>query len=174
MSASLRQTALNSAGLLRRALPNQNAISTISSTRTHSLQLQLQLQLQQCRCRNLQTTSKLWTESHGIDANDRLGKRDTLNPSRAEGTQTGTDDEVASHGASFDPSNTKPESEVEAAGRESAERNKTSNPLDVSPGNREVNSTRDSSKDPPESGVEKPQSARGWTRKSKPVNQTKY
>jgi hypothetical protein len=163
MSASLRNTAL-----LRRALPNPNTYST----RTCSPQLHLH-SIQPCHRRNLQTTTKLWTEHHENNANDRIGKRDVLNPSRAEGTQTGTDDEVAHHDASFDPSNTVPESEVEATGRESAERNKRSNPLDVSPGNREVNEMRDPSKDPPESGVERPASARGWTRKGKAVNQDK-
>lgn len=165
MSPFFRQTSFNTAGLIiRRALPNQNvAVVPVATTpvyRCHSIQFN----------RNIQTAPVLRTEHHETNA-DRLGKRDTLNPSRAEGTQSGTDDEVAHHDAPFDPSNTAPESEIEATGRESAERKKTSNPLDVSPGNREVNEMRDPSKDTPESGVDKPPSARGWTRKGKVVNQ---
>uniref|UniRef100_A0A093Y736 Uncharacterized protein n=1 Tax=Talaromyces marneffei PM1 TaxID=1077442 RepID=A0A093Y736_TALMA len=68
--------------------------------------------------RNLQTTSNLWAPQHEQDA-ARLINRDALNPSRSEGTGSGTDDEVASHYSSFDPKNTAPESEIEAAGRES-------------------------------------------------------
>jgi hypothetical protein len=165
MHTTLRQTArLNNAKVLwERALTNQNVAVTYAQTAGS--------QLIQSR-RNIQTTSTLWTAQHEENA-DRLINRDSLNPSRSEGTGTGTDDEVASHDSSFDPKNTAPESEIEAAGRESEARKKTSNPLDVSPGNREVNKTRDPSQDPPESGVDRPASAKGWTRKGKAVNQDK-
>lgn len=168
MSASIRHTALNSAKTLGRALTNQNVQMNRPSRQPGCL---TSLQSLQSR-RNIQTTQRFWTAQHEKNA-DGLIDRESLNPSRSEGTQTGTDDEVASHDASFDPNNTAPESEIAATEKESSERNKTSNPLDVSPGNKEVNKTRDPSKDPPESGVERPQSAKGWTRKSKQVNQDK-
>lgn len=150
MSAPFRQTVCNSALLLRRTL-NPSYPRPIQLTQ-----------------RTLQTAPTLLTNHN---TNNGTDSRESLNPSRAEGTGSGTDDEVASHDASFDPHNTEPESEVEATGRESAERNKKSNPLDVSPGNKNVNKTRDPSQDPPDSGVEKPPSARGWTRKHKSVNE---
>ncbi|EED23417.1 conserved hypothetical protein [Talaromyces stipitatus ATCC 10500] len=161
MHSALRQKALlnNAELVLKRALPNQNVTITYATTAAS--------QLAPPSRRNIQTTSMLWTAQHEQNA-DRLISRESLNPSRAESTGTGTDDEVASHDASFDPHNTAPESEIEATGRESEARKDTSNPLDVSPGNIEVNKTRDPSKDPPESGADRPASSRGWTRKSKP------
>ena len=165
MQTTLRQTARlsNVKLLVERGLTNQTSIASHVQTAGS--------QLIQSR-RNIQTTPSLWTAQHEQIA-DRLINRDSLNPSRAEGTGTGTDDEVASHDSSFDPKNTAPESELEAVGRESEARKDTSNPLDVSPGNREVNKTRDPSQDPPESGADRPASAKGWTRKGKAVNQDK-
>lgn len=165
MHTALRQTVRvsNAKVLVERALTNQNAAVTYAQT-AGSQFIQSH--------RNISTAPNLWTAQHEQNA-DRLINRDALNPSRSEGTGTGTDDEVASHDAAFDPKNTAPESELEAAGRESEARSDTSNPLDVSPGNREVNKTRDPSQDPPESGVDKPASAKGWTRKGKAVNQDK-
>lgn len=166
MHTTLRQTARLSTAkiLVERALTNQNAAVTYAQT--------ARAQFIQSSHRNIQTTPNLWTAQHEQNA-DRLINRDALNPSRSEGTGTGTDDEVASHESSFDPKNTAPESEMEAAGRESEARKDTSSPLDVSPGNREVNKTRDPSQDPPDSGVDRPASAKGWTRKGKAVNQDK-
>jgi hypothetical protein len=59
---------------------------------------------------------------------------------------------------------------MEATAKESSQRNKQSNPLDVSPANKEVNKAREPSEDKAERGAERPPSARGWTRKNKPVN----
>lgn len=167
MHTTLRRTARlsNARILVERALTNQDAAVVTYAQTAGS-------QFTQSHHRNLQTTSHLWTAQREQNA-DRLINRDALNPSRSEGTGTGTDDEVASHDSSFDPKNTAPETEMEAVGRESEARKDTSSPLDVSPGNREVNKTRDPSQDPPESGVDRPASAKGWTRKGKAVNQEK-
>lgn len=160
MHSALRSSMLinNAEVLLKRALPNPNLTVTTQIVQTR---------------RNIQTTPPtFWTTQHEHTA-DRLVNRESLNPSRAEGTSSGTDDEVASHDASFDPHNTAPESELEAAGQESEAKQKTSNPLDVSAGNKEVNKTRDPAQDPPESGADRLASAKGWTRKGKQVNQDK-
>lgn len=118
---------------------------------------------------NLTTSATRSTERHNGDW-DTLLNRHSLNPSRVENSQSGTDNEVASHDAPFDPSNTAPEAEMEATARESLQRNKQSNPLDVSPANRDVNKPREPSEDKAERGVEKPPSTRGKPRKNKPVN----
>ncbi|KUL88896.1 hypothetical protein ZTR_03423 [Talaromyces verruculosus] len=167
MHTTLRHTTRlsNAKILVERALTKQNAAGTYTPTARGSQSIQ-------SSHRNIQTTPNLWTAQHEQNT-DRLINRDALNPSRSEGTGTGTDDEVASHDSSFDPKNTAPESEMEAVGRESEARKDTSSPLDVSPGNREVNKTGDPSQDPPESGVDRPASAKGWTRKGKAVNQDK-
>lgn len=67
--------------------------------------------------------------------------KDSLNPSRSEYTQTGKDDNAAHTSAAFDPSNTSPEGQKESAKREAGGDDKK-NPLDVSPGNKEVSKPR--------------------------------
>jgi len=168
MNASFRRTALKSTESVGRTWTNRNVPIRHSRQRFESLSSIPSVQL----CRSIQTSTKLWASQSEKNA-DNLLTRESLNPSRSEGTQSGTDDEVASHDASFDPHITAPEADVEATERESVQRHKSNNPLDVSAGNREVNKTRDPSKDPPEGGVDKPHSARGWTRKNKAVNQEK-
>lgn len=161
MHSALRSSLLvnNAEALLKRALPNPKLTFTTQIVQTR---------------RNIQTTPPtFWTAQHEQTAADRLVNRESLNPARAEGTSSGTDDEVASHDASFDPRNTAPESELEATGHESEAQQKTSNPLDVSAGNKEVNKTRDPAQDPPESGADRLASVKGWTRKGKQVNQDK-
>jgi hypothetical protein len=161
MNSALRQTAVNSTKVLTRALPLQATIQvsqqTVSTTTLPSLQ------------RTFQTSTFVQAEQHEKDA-DKLIDRNSLNPSRGEYSKSGTDDEVASHDASFDPSNTSPESEMDAVGRESEQSGKTSNPLDVSPGNKESSKARDPSEGGPERGADREPSARGWTRKRKEVN----
>jgi hypothetical protein len=102
------------------------------------------------------TTTSTTTES-SID-------RTTLKPERSEHTKSGTDDEVASHPASFDPSKTDPECAAKATKRESQRRGMPGSPLDTSPANRDVSK-------PAEGGAErnatKERSAKGWTRKQK-------
>jgi hypothetical protein len=167
MSALLRQTALNSTKIVTRALPLQAAVQVSSNLTTTAAGTALP-PLQ----RSFQTSTVFATEQHEKDA-EGLVKRDTLNPSRSENSESGTDDEVASHDASFDPSNTSPEGEMKAAGQESAARGKTSNPLDASPGNQEFNKSRDPTEGGAQRGVDREPSARGWTRKRKIVNEEK-
>lgn len=167
MSAVLRQTALNGTKIVSRALPLQAAVQ-VSSNLTATAATTSLPPLQ----RSFQTSTILSTEQHEKAA-ENLVNRDSLNPSRSEYSESGTDDEVASHDASFDPSNTSPEGEVEAAGQESEARGKTSNPLDASPGNHEFNKSRDPTEGGAERGADRAPSARGWTRKRKPVNEEK-
>ncbi|KAH8704901.1 hypothetical protein BGW36DRAFT_421486 [Talaromyces proteolyticus] len=123
--------------------------------------------------RSYSKSSMMWTGKHNQNA-DNLLDRSALNPNRGENSQSGTDNEVASHDAPFDPSNTSPESEMEATANESRQRNKTNNPLDISPANKDINQTGDSSKEPADRGADRLPSARGWTRKNKPVNEEKH
>ncbi|GAB1195167.1 hypothetical protein APSETT444_004421 [Aspergillus pseudonomiae] len=55
--------------------------------------------------------------------------RNILDPQRNEGTQTGTDNEVASHSSAYDPNTTRPESEIQESEKESQQQGKVSNPL---------------------------------------------
>lgn len=94
-----------------------------------------------------------------------------MRPERSENAQSGTDAEVASHDAAFDPKETSPEKEVAKSREESQSRGKTSNPLDVSPGNKDSSKARHPTEGGAEHGAPKDRSTRGWTRKGKEVNQ---
>ncbi|KAK0650691.1 hypothetical protein DIS24_g6562 [Lasiodiplodia hormozganensis] len=82
-------------------------------------------------------------------------ERDRLNPTSTEYSKTGSDD-AAAHmdDAAFNPNKTRPEEEVGSAERESGE---GPNPLNVSPGNRDVSAT----KDPKQSGPDRSPSESG-------------
>lgn len=67
--------------------------------------------------------------------------RESLDPHPSEGTKTGTDDQIAQHDSAFDPSNTSPESELEATERESQATGKKGT-LNVSGANKEANTWR--------------------------------
>ncbi|KLJ06837.1 hypothetical protein EMPG_17672 [Blastomyces silverae] len=81
--------------------------------------------------------------------------RSDLNPNSTESTNSGTHAEVASQQTAFNPSNTAPESELEEVRQESAENNgaganasskeskSAKNPLEVSPANRDVSTSKD-------------------------------
>ncbi|KAL2002406.1 hypothetical protein VTN02DRAFT_6830 [Thermoascus thermophilus] len=114
--------------------------------------------------RALSTTASLSTtrEQKTLD-------RSTLRPERTEYSQSGTDDEVAGHPSAYDPSNTSPEGQTEASGRESQQAGKISNPLDVSPANTEVSQARDPTEGAPDQNVPSGPSVRGSPRK-RPVN----
>jgi len=161
MNTALRQTAVKGSKVISRALPLQTAIKVSQPTPTVTT-----LSVSQ---RTFQTSTVLDTEHHEKDV-EGLIDRQTLNPSRSEYSKSGTDDEVASHDVSFDPSKTEPACEVNAMGRESQKRGNTSNPLDMSPGNRDVSNARDPTEGGAQHGVKEGHSARGWTRKRKPVN----
>lgn len=65
--------------------------------------------------------------------------KDSLQPSRSEYSQTGTDDAAAvNEDAAFNPSKTRPEDEVDTAGKNKKDNPQGGNPLDVSPGNQGV------------------------------------
>ncbi|KAB2574826.1 hypothetical protein DBV05_g6559 [Lasiodiplodia theobromae] len=97
-------------------------------------------------------------------------ERDRLNPTSTEYSKTGSDD-AAAHmdDAAFNPNKTRPEEEVGSAERESGEvrrhqqkqqqssSSQGPNPLNVSPGNRDVSAT----KDPKQSGPDRSPSESG-------------
>lgn len=112
------------------------------------------------------TTFHSITKHHQQNA-EGLTNRTTLNPERSEQTESGTDDEVASHPASFDPSKTDPECAAKATKRESQQRGKLGSPLDTSPANRDVSEPRDPAEGGAERNAAKERSAKGWTRKQK-------
>ncbi|PGH00519.1 hypothetical protein GX51_05734 [Blastomyces parvus] len=87
--------------------------------------------------------------------NSKNQDRSDLDPKSTENTNSGTHAEVASQQTAFNPSNTAPESELEEARHESAENNgagangsgnerkSSKNPLEVSPANRDVSTSKD-------------------------------
>ncbi|OOF98826.1 hypothetical protein ASPCADRAFT_403144 [Aspergillus carbonarius ITEM 5010] len=112
--------------------------------------------------------------THQQKGEEKSGDRTVLDPQRSETSQTGTDSEVAGHDAAFDPSKTSPESEVQAAQQESEQQGKVSNPLDVSPGNKDVSHARPPTEGGPDHNAEKEgPSARGWTKKNREVRDWK-
>lgn len=81
--------------------------------------------------------------------------RTRLNPTSTEYSKSGSDDKSAAmQDAAFNPNKTSPESEFETAEQESGEVRKQSsqdtNPLNVSPGNRDVSATKDPQKGGPD------------------------
>lgn len=65
--------------------------------------------------------------------------KDSLQPSRSEQSLTGTDNAAAANeDAAFNPNKTRPEEEVDTAGKNKKDNPHGGNPLDVSPGNQEV------------------------------------
>ncbi|KAB8235040.1 uncharacterized protein BDW43DRAFT_49358 [Aspergillus alliaceus] len=102
---------------------------------------------------------------------DKFHDRTILDPQRNEVSKTGTDNEVAGHPAAYDPSKTSPESEIQATEEESQQQGKVSNPLNVSPANKEVSGTRPAQEGLPDRNAEKSGSTgRGAARKNKEVN----
>jgi hypothetical protein len=63
--------------------------------------------------------------------------RESLNPRRSEVSKSGTDDEIAQHGAAFDPNNTAPESELKATEQEAKSKG-DGGTLNMSPANKDV------------------------------------
>ncbi|KAJ5665803.1 uncharacterized protein N7477_008251 [Penicillium maclennaniae] len=76
--------------------------------------------------------------------------RESLNPQRSEVSKSGTDDEIAQHGAAFDPNNTAPESELEATEQEAKSKGEKGT-LNMSPANKDVHAW----KGPQQGGPEK-------------------
>ncbi|OOQ82272.1 hypothetical protein PEBR_39729 [Penicillium brasilianum] len=67
--------------------------------------------------------------------------REALDPQPSEATKTGTDDQIAQHDSAFDPSNTSPESELEATEQEAKSKGKQGT-LNMSGANKEANTWR--------------------------------
>jgi cytoskeletal protein RodZ len=101
----------------------------------------------------------------------RMHDRNELDPQRSEGTKTGTDNEVATHDAAYDPNTTSPESEIKQAEKESEQGHKVSNPLNVSAANKDVSGARDPQEGGPDHNAEKKEtSGRGSPRKGREVH----
>ena len=91
------------------------------------------------------TTTPLTLSSRPFSSTTPLAARkgaegkDDLQPSRSEYSQTGTDDTAAKNeDAAFNPNKTRPEQEVDTAGKDGTHNPQGGNPLDVSPGNQDV------------------------------------
>ncbi|EAW06651.1 uncharacterized protein ACLA_083460 [Aspergillus clavatus NRRL 1] len=101
----------------------------------------------------------------------KIHDRNTLDPQRSEGTKTGTDNEVASHPAAYDPNTTSPESEIAETEKETKQGGKVSNPLNVSAANQGVSEARDPQEGGPDHNADKSAlSGKGRTRKGKEVH----
>ncbi|KAK1141072.1 hypothetical protein N8T08_009646 [Aspergillus melleus] len=101
--------------------------------------------------------------------------RTVLNPEQHETCKWGTDDAVASHQSSYDPSMTTPEIEYTAEEAEFKLEGQDHSPLYVSPANREVSELLD----PMTGGAvhcadRLGPSARGWTRKQRTLKVTDF
>ncbi|KAH8427896.1 uncharacterized protein LDX57_005599 [Aspergillus melleus] len=106
------------------------------------------------------------TKEQKGDEEDRTHDRHVLDPQRTETAQTGTDNEVAAHPAAYDPHRTSPESEIEATEEESQREGKVSNPLNMSPANKETSKMRPPKEGGADRNVEKEKpSSRGSARK---------
>lgn len=115
---------------------------------------------------NLQTPDK-----HKEYSNQQDFDRTVLNPEKAEGTRSGTDNEVAKSPSAYDPTKTSPESEMQATEEESEREGKLSNPLNVSGANTDVNKARDPQEGGPDHNANRDaSSARGVTHKHRRVN----
>jgi len=101
---------------------------------------------------------------------DLTSERKALNPERYETCKSGTDDEVAQHKSSYDPTYTTPESEHQALEDEyKREGDGTHDPLFVSPANREVSLILDPMVGGAVHNAQSLGSVRGWTNKHKTV-----
>ncbi|KAE8151396.1 hypothetical protein BDV25DRAFT_138918 [Aspergillus avenaceus] len=121
--------------------------------------------------RTIHSTTKRQTTHDQKNQEDKFHDRNILNPQRSEVSKTGTDDEVAGHPSAFDPSTTAPESEVAQSEAETKEQGKVSNPLNMSPGNREASDARPPLEGAPDKNVDRGvSSSRGGARKNREVN----
>ncbi|PYH93044.1 hypothetical protein BO71DRAFT_8938 [Aspergillus ellipticus CBS 707.79] len=108
--------------------------------------------------------------THDHQSESKSGDRTVLDPQRSEVSKSGTDNEVAGHPAAYDPSKTSPESEIEATQEESQKEGKVSNPLDMSPANKDVSHWRHPTEGGPDHNAKKAApSARGSAKKNRPV-----
>ncbi|KAL2012364.1 hypothetical protein VTN00DRAFT_5082 [Thermoascus crustaceus] len=153
--ATVRQALLASSGVTR-AIYATARLTTPSIAGGHSTTTTTTT----TTMRTLSTTASLFTRGE-----QKTMDRSTLRPERTEYSKSGTDDEVAGHPSAYDPSNTSPEGQTEASGRESQQEGKISNPLDVSPANKDVSQARDPMEGAPDQNVKSGRSVRGSPRK---------
>lgn len=96
--------------------------------------------------------------------------RESLDPHPSEATKTGTDDEIAQHDSAFDPTNTSPESELEATERESQATGKKGT-LNVSGANKAANTWRGPQEGGPARNADKEEtSKRGHPNKRRTID----
>lgn len=96
--------------------------------------------------------------------------REALQPDRAEGTKSGTDSEIAQHDSAYDPSNTAPESELEATEQENQQKGKGGT-LNVSGANQDVNKWRGPQEGGPDRNIERERpSGRGSPNKRRTIH----
>ncbi|RJE19649.1 hypothetical protein PHISCL_08024 [Aspergillus sclerotialis] len=122
------------------------------------------------------STSRFHTRTtHQADYYDKSQDRTILDPDRNEGTQSGTDSEVARCRSSYDPTKTTPESEMAASEEESRHDGRKGSPLNVSAANQEASRPRDLREGGPDRNVVKPgqHSKQGKSYKHGVVNQDK-
>jgi hypothetical protein len=111
-------------------------------------------------------------QTQGQPSPDELD-RQSLHPERAENTQSGTDDAVAGHTSSYDPSTTTPEIESQALEAECKLLGEV-DPLFFSAAHREVSALLDPKLEVAVHTIEHlSPSAKGWTRKHKEVRISK-
>ncbi|KAF7716052.1 Uncharacterized protein PECH_008696 [Penicillium ucsense] len=85
-------------------------------------------------CRTFTVAPRLLKDSRDFD-------REKLDPQNTEATNTATHDEIAKHDTAFDPSTTKPESELEATEQESRTKGEKGT-LNMSAANKEASKWR--------------------------------
>jgi hypothetical protein len=103
------------------------------------------------------------------EADTRDFDREALDPQPSEATKTGTDDQIAQHDSAFDPSNTKPESELEATEQEAQQKGKKGT-LNVSGANKKANTWRGPQEGGPDRNADKEAtSKRGHPNKSRKI-----
>ncbi|KAJ5273747.1 hypothetical protein N7478_008872 [Penicillium angulare] len=115
------------------------------------------------------TSSQLQKEPG--QTNSYSKEREKLNPERSEVTKSGTDSEVAHHPSAYDPHNTSPESELEAAGQEKHAEGKEGNPLNMSPANSDVSAWRRPTEGGPDRNADKTSiSGKGSPKKGRSIH----
>lgn len=101
------------------------------------------------------------------EAND--WNREELNPQRSEVSKSGTDSELAQHDSAFDPSNTSPESELEATEQEASQKGKKGT-LNMSPANKDVHAWKGPNEGGPDRNADREASSRGTPNKRRTIH----
>lgn len=103
------------------------------------------------------------------EADTRDFDRGALDPQSSEATKSGTNDQIAQHDSAFDPSNTKPESQLEATEQEAQQKGKKGT-LNVSGASKEANTWRAPQEGAPDRNADRnATSKRGHPNKSRKI-----